>query len=237
IALAEDAKAKLEQLGKSGDTGSSVIDIEPLQAEIKELNENLSQWQADEKKYKDIVDQHSNRALVIDKAKKLHQDIMEWLAIADALSPSGIPGELLKTALKPINDRLKSNAMASWMLHPVIDSEMNITATKDGGSLSIPYALLSESEQWRVDAMIAEAISHISGTKTLVLDRFDVLDLGNRSSLIYWLDELAQAGELDSCIIFGTMKKKPVSLPETITAYWVENGEVVADDAQSQEAA
>ncbi|SEN67849.1 hypothetical protein SAMN05216325_1331, partial [Nitrosomonas marina] len=236
IALAEDAKAKLEQLGKSGDTGSSVIDIEPLQTEIKELNNQLNQWRTDEQKYKDIVDQHSNRALVIDKAKNLHQDIMEWLAIADALSPSGIPGELLKTALKPINDRLKSNAMASWMLHPVIDSEMNITATKDGGK-SIPYALLSESEQWRVDAMIAEAISYISGIKTLVLDRFDVLDLGNRSSLIYWLDELAQAGELDSCIIFGTMKKRPASLPETITAYWVENGEVVADDEQSQEAA
>ncbi|SET40397.1 AAA domain-containing protein [Nitrosomonas marina] len=237
IALAEDAKAKLEQLDKSGDTGSSVIDIEPLQAEIKELNNQLNQWRTDEQKYKGIVDQHSNRALVIDKAKSLHKDIMEWLAIADALSPSGIPGELLKTALKPINDRLKSNAIASWMLHPVIDSEMNITATKDGGSFVIPYALLSESEQWRVDAMIAEAISYISGIKTLVLDRFDVLDLGNRSSLIYWLDELAQAGELDSCIIFGTMKKKPASLPETITAYWVENGEIVADDEQNQEAA
>ena len=237
IAAAEAAKEMLEKFSKSSGNEQTVIDIEPLQDEIKELNSKLDQWAADGQKYKNIVDQHSNRALTIDKAKKLHQDIMEWLAIADALSPDGIPGELLKTALKPINDRLKSNAMASWMLHPVIDSEMNITATKDGGSFVIPYALLSESEQWRVDAMIAEAISYISGIKTLVLDRFDVLDLGNRSSLIYWLDELAQAGELDTCIIFGTMKKKPANLPETITAYWVENGEVVADDEQSQEAA
>ncbi|MCP5245731.1 MAG: AAA family ATPase [Burkholderiales bacterium] len=236
IAAAEAAKEMLEKLSKSSGNEQDVIDIEPLQAEINGLNESFSQWAADEQKYKNIVDQHSNRALVIDKAKKLHQDVTEWLAIADALSPDGIPGELLKTALKPINDRLKTNAMASWMLLPEIMDDMSIMVSKDGKK-SIPYALLSESEQWRVDAMIAEAISHISSVKTLVLDRFDVLDLGNRSGLIYWLDELAQAGELDTCIIFGTMKKKPANLPETITAFWVEDGRIVENDEQDREAA
>ena len=72
------------------------------------------------------------------------------MKLADALSPDGIPAELLAEALGPINDRLHSNdGLAEW--EPVvIHSDMRITyGLRD-------YALISESEKWRADAMIAE---------------------------------------------------------------------------------
>ena len=154
------------------------------------------------------------------KAAAHHADVMAWLAIADALAPDGIPAEMLASALGPINDRLIAAAgMAEWA--PVtITRDMDILA---GGR---PYALLSESEKWRADAMIGAAIAELSGLRLLVLDRFDVLDAKGREDLIYWMDAMAAEGLLDTALVFGTMKALPAGLPETITPVWIEGGVV-----------
>ncbi len=155
-------------------------------------------------------------------AARHHADVDGWESIANALSPGGIPGELLAEALGPINARLaRSSRSADW-LRVVIAADMTITA--DGGR---PYALLSESEKWRADAMISEAIAHLSGVRVLTLDRFDVLDLKGRDDLLYWLDELAENGDLDTALITGTLKGLPARLPERIEAHWIESGAVV----------
>lgn len=146
------------------------------------------------------------------------EDVAAWDAIGDALSPDGIPGEMLAEALAPMNARLATAADdADWPL-VVIGPDMAITA--DGRE----YRLLSESEQWRVDAMLAEAVSHLSGAQLLVLDRFDVLDLQGRQQLLVWLDTLAETGEIATALIFGTLKAAPANLPSTIATHWIENG-------------
>ncbi|MCW3678872.1 DNA repair protein, partial [Burkholderia cenocepacia] len=88
------------------------------------------------------------------------------------------------------------------------------------------YALLSESERWRVDAHIAEAISHFSGLKLLVLDRADVLVGPERDRLLYWLDDLAYTDQIDTALVFMSLKTPPGGLPEAIEAFWVEDGQV-----------
>lgn len=120
----------------------------------------------------------------------------------------------------PINSRLAQSAADSGWPQAAIGADMAITY---GGR---SYRLLSESEQYRADAMLAEAIAHISGTRLLVLDRFDVLDLQGRSDLIAWLDVLAANGEIDSALVFGTTKALPSGLPATCGAHWVEAGVV-----------
>lgn len=152
------------------------------------------------------------------KAAQAHADVMAWLAIADALAPDGIPAEMLASTLGPINERLADAAgMAKWV---------PITITRDMDILAgdRPYALLSESEKWRADAMIGAAIAELSGLRLLVLDRFDVLDAKGREDLIYWLDAMAAEGLLDTALVFGTMKALPAGLPETITPVWIEGG-------------
>jgi hypothetical protein len=54
--------------------------------------------------------------------------------------------------------------------------------------------------------------------------RFDVLDLPGRGDLIAWLDDLAQAGDIDTAIVFGTLKALPSGLPETVAAVWIDCG-------------
>ena len=44
--------------------------------------------------------------------------------------------------------------------------------------------------------------------------------------LTAWLDELAARGEIDTALIFGTLKSLPANLPQTMTAHWLENGVV-----------
>jgi tetratricopeptide (TPR) repeat protein len=159
------------------------------------------------------------------RAAQLHKDVQEWDAIAEALSPNGIQGEMLAEALGPINERLfKSADIAEWRM-VVIDAEMQISIGEDGADAHWrPYALLSESEKWRTDAMIAEAIAYISGIRLVVLDRFDVLDLKGREDLLYWLDALAIDGDLDCALVFGTLKGIPAQLPDTVCAHWIEDG-------------
>lgn len=154
------------------------------------------------------------------QAGQHHADVAAWDAIGDALSPDGIPAQILAEALGPVNARLgTAHDDTGWPL-VAIGADMAITA--DGRA----YRLLSESERWRVNAMIAETIAHLSGTRLLVLDRFDVLDLAGRSELLGWLDTLADAGEIDTALIFGTLKAAPANLPPTIAAHWIENGVV-----------
>ena len=149
-----------------------------------------------------------------------HADVIAWDAIADALAPDGIPAEILSEALGPINERLaQSAADAEW---PRVGIESDISVTANGR----PYTLLSESEKWRVDAMLAEAVAHLSGLKLLVMDRFDVLDLKGREDLLAWLDILASDDEIDTALIFGTLKALPAQLPDTIAAHWIESGVV-----------
>ncbi len=153
------------------------------------------------------------------KAAGMHQSVQEWEQIAAALAPDGIPAEMLKDALGPINARMQQSGADTGWIYTVINPDMTIMHGRD-------YALCSESEKWRADAMIAEAIAHLSGIKLLVLDRFDVLDLQGRADLIAWLDVLAQNGEIDTALIFGTLKAIPAGLPETVQAFWIEGGVV-----------
>ena len=160
-------------------------------------------------------------------AQEAHQSVLAWLQIADALAPDGIPGEMLSEALTPLNERLLQSATDAEWAQVAVHSDMRITSgLRD-------YALLSESEKWRADAMLAEAVAHLSKIKLLVLDRFDVLDMKGREDLIAWLDILAQDGEINTALIFGTLKALPATLPPTIAAHWLENGVV----AQLKEAA
>ena len=156
-----------------------------------------------------------------------HADVLAWLKIADTLSPSGIPAELLGAALAPFNARIAASAAATGWPVPKVEDDMSITARR-------PYALLSASEQFRVDVLLAEAISHLSGLRLLVVDAFDVLDIPARGELLNWLQDLADAGEIDSAVLLGTLKSIPAD-DGHIRAHWIDAGEI-SKSAQLQAA-
>ena len=216
IADAERAAAEMAELeARLGDSPPATERLEQVlaghQADKRARAATLSQM-FEANRLAQLADEHTK------KATAAHADVLAWLAIADALAPDGIPAEMLASALDPINERLTDAAgMAEW-------ADVTITRDMDILAAGRPYALLSESEKWRADAMIGAAIAELSGLRLLVLDRFDVLDSKGREDLIYWLDAMAAEGIVDTALVFGTMKALPAGLPETITPVWIESG-------------
>lgn len=229
IAEASKAKQQLEALPVlvpiSTEQYSAVMDrLQKAEMDLRIANEKLlvasAARQAEEKAKLDA-----------DKAGVYHQDVKGWTLIADALGPKGIPTEILSQALDPINDLLRSASTMTGWLQPRITADIEIEA--DGR----PFALLSESEQWRIEAMLAVVIGQISKLRMLMLDRFDVLDIPSRGQLIRWLMQLADEGQIDQALVFGTMK--PAERPATkhITWHWLERGELVQVAEQQGKAA
>lgn len=162
------------------------------------------------------------------EAAKHHQDVKDWTLIATALAPDGIPGEILAGALEPINTRLATlSATAGWP-KVAISTDMAITAN---GRL---YALLSESERWRCDALIGLTIAMASGLNLVLMDRFDVLLPAVRAQLLGMLLNLSKAHGVQA-IICGSLKEKPTKLPADFQVVWIENG-TAGGDVQLQKA-
>ncbi|WP_258129201.1 AAA family ATPase [Achromobacter anxifer] len=162
-------------------------------------------------------------------ATRYHGDVLAWLAIGDALSPDGIPGEILAEALQPFNAKLADLAGLAGWLTPAIAADIGITW---GGR---PYRLLSESERWRVDALIGAALAEISGLRCLILDRFDVLDMGGRGDALGLVDALAADGRMDTILLLGTLKAAPSAPSDAFTVHWIDQG--YAGPAKLKEAA
>lgn len=80
--------------------------------------------------------------------------------------------------------------------------------------------------------MIAEAISYVSGIKFFVVDEVDLLDLPSRSAYLNWLIDLAENGDIESIILFATLKSPP-GLPPVIGVHWIENGVIQNSKAKA----
>lgn len=156
------------------------------------------------------------------KAAGHHKEVLAWLLIADALKPDGIPADILSTALKPVNDSLAILSRLSGWKKVEISPDMQITAD---GRL---YGLMSESAKWRIDTLLALAISQISELRFVTLDRFDVLDMTGRKQLIGMLMQLAEMGLIEQAIILGTLKAPLAGMPAEVGQVWVEAGQAEA---------
>lgn len=224
---ATQAKGQFDALAPDGEA----VDAS---AEIAEVEDMLKQARADrqvaENKRLDIITATQKRTEAEGKTKAAlahHNDVLAWSKVADALAPDGIPAEMLLDALQPVNAALEQAAIDTDWMQVVIAPDMTITAK------GRPYQLLSESEQWRTDAMIAQVVAEISGLRILMLDRFDVLDMPGRAQCLEWLDSLAFNDVMDTVLLFGTLKALPDNLADTITAYWVEGGTIAGAREQA----
>lgn len=92
--------------------------------------------------------------------------------------PTGLRKSKLAATLELFNNKLAEFSTAAGWARAVIDVDLAITA---GGRA---YASLSESEQWRVDALIACAVAFYDSSEVVVMDRSDCLDGRGRNGLV-----------------------------------------------------
>lgn len=207
--------AELEQAMASPTTPDTLQKLKQQAAELEHDVEQLTEQQTDISNKLREVDRAKRTT---DDAKKAHQLVVAWGGLADALAPDGIPGDLLKEALGPINARLLRSSKATDWARVELGGDMDILVGR------VPYGLCGESVRWRADAMIAEAISNAAGVRMLVLDRFDVLAPERRGALLDWCFDLAEKDGYESILLFGTLKKKPEL--EGANVFWLEDGKL-----------
>lgn len=211
LAEAERAAAALPELEAlaAGDDGADDGEL----AELDRSRLALEAIQATARAYDAAVAARAFAGTRTAQAAGHHKEAVAWAALEADLSPDGLPAAMLARALGPLNERLvASHTATGW---PLVQLQADMAIRVDGRA----YGLLSESERWRADAVLAEAVAHAAGLRLLVLDRFDVLDLPGRSQFVRWLAALA--GEYDTILAAGTLKAAPASLPAGVAAVWM----------------
>lgn len=226
LAAAEQIKA-LEAESVEAPSAEAIANGEQA---INELRQARDASRAKLVALQEALEAATQREASIAKAQAAHQDVVAWTGMVDALSPTGIPAEILADAIGPVNELLQRlSGTAGWS--PVqISADIDVTF---GGRL---YGLLSESERWRCDATIALAIAKLSGLRLVLLDRFDVLDIPARTQQAMKLfQSLAAGGEIDTLIVAGTLKEPMAKTPAWLQAVWIDAGQLA--DQQQQAAA
>ncbi|HFT2061727.1 TPA: AAA family ATPase [Pseudomonas aeruginosa] len=226
LAAAEQIKA-LEAETAQAPSAEAIANGEQA---INELRQARDASRAKLVALQEALEAATQREASIAKAQAAHQEVVAWTGMADALSPTSIPAEILADAIGPVNDTLKRlSGTAGW---PPVAISADIDVTFDGRL----YGLLSESERWRCDATIALAIATISGLRLALLDRFDVLDVPARTQQAMKLfQSLAAGGEIDTLIVAGTLKEPMAKTPDWLQAVWINAGQLA--DQQHQAAA
>lgn len=219
-ALADKAAA-LEQLeaGRAGDAPSEAdYDAATVEAVTAAQNDVIAR--ENEARFHETARKAADEAAgKTQRAARIHGLITDWIAAAEALSPNGIPAEIVAEALAPINAELAKTAQLSGWPPVTIGPEMTIRC---GGRR---YELCSESQKWRADAAVAAMIASVSGLRFIVLDRIDMNSIRNRMALLKWLHAAVSEGFLDGAVLLGTLKEAPKGLPAaTFTSYWLERG-------------
>lgn len=227
----DQSRAAAEQLANLEQQAAAVPDFKAMENAEQAITEIRQERDKARAKHQALVEAHgaiAGREAAIADAAQHHADVVAWSLIADALAPTGIPAEILAGALDPFNELLAAQAAVATWQPVVITPEIDITY---GGRL---YGLLSESEKWRADTLLAIAIARLSGIRLVLLDRFDVLHPTARPQALKLLLALTRSGDIESAVMAGTMKEPMAKVPAGIQQVWIQNG--VISDAEEKAA-
>lgn len=231
LVSATAAREQLALMNGSTEEVPSEERIEAIKNKIALLRASCDQAQKALGKINDEIRLAAEAETKTQKATEHHNDAQAWNAIAAALAPDGLPGEMLGAALKPINDRIAQSVERLGFSGKIRITD-DMTIMEDDNKL---YAFSSKATRLLIDSMIAEAISFLADINFFMVDEFDLLDMPTRGKYLKWLVGMARVGEIESVILFGTLKEKPDSLPADISAHWLVNGSV-RDDARVEAA-
>lgn len=206
-------------------------DIEEADAQFNAAETQVQSWKATADEHERNRKAADEATIKTNRAAALHAQIVSWTDAADALSPNGIPAEIVAETLEPINKSLATASQQSGWPAVTIDADM---AIRCGGRL---YDLCSESQKWRADAMIAAMIAHVSGVGFLMLDRLDVNSIPHRVAAMKWMHTALTEGFITGAIMFGTLKELPTGLPPEFHTVWLDKGKSVSANDPQDEAA
>lgn len=196
-AAAKDAE-KMEQARAAGMAEGTITDAKLLVATLQAKLDGVKAMRA---------------------ARAIYLDWKRVQPMLQALAPDGLRAAKLTERLEAFNQKL--NEVGGYCGYP----PLAITAELDATLAGRAYAMLSESEQWRVDSAITLALAKAEGAPFVVLDRMDILVRDARPMVFRGL----QAIGIPAVIACTAPDNKPGSLPALDKAglgsvWWIEDG-------------
>lgn len=143
-------------------------------------------------------------------------------AMAKALAPEGIPSQLIKEALGPVNERL-AKASAFLFLH---GGSARLSEDLQAYRDQTPFPCLSKSARFRAGICFQYALATLAGARLLMIDEADILDPLNRAQLIDFL--LAVRQDFDTILVFATSEEAQSSQDPEIQVWWLEEGKIAS---------
>ncbi|PIU53314.1 MAG: hypothetical protein COS90_06785 [Deltaproteobacteria bacterium CG07_land_8_20_14_0_80_60_11] len=156
------------------------------------------------------------------KRTEAGKEIVLYDVLAKALTPSGIPSQLIAAALEPFNKRLYF--ASSYLFPEYEDGPLVLTQDLKVYRGTTPYAILSKSASYRAGICFQYALATLSGARLLMFDEADILDPVNRGQLIDFL--LAVHRDFDTILVFATSDHADPSLAPEIQVWWLEEGRI-----------
>ncbi len=211
-----EAKIKDLQAKKESTEATKPLDekISALDARI-ETGQTLHDTVRDFWRQKDAADQAKER---IDKVKT---ESTTYDALAKALAPDGIPSQLIKEALGPVNEVLAQASSYLFEGQPPVELNGELEVYRG----TTPYSCLSKSARYRVGICFQYALAILTGSRLLMVDEGDILDPLNRACLIEFLLDIGP--QFDTILVFATSNEaRPSSAPDLLTTWWLYDGHI-----------
>jgi hypothetical protein len=154
------------------------------------------------------------------KLAAAEQEVIIYDALQKALSPDGIPSQMIAEALDGINELLE---MAATYFFP--GRYLHLTGELDIVLQNSPYVTLSKSAKYRVGIAFQYALARLTGARILLIDEADILDGIHQTELVNFL--LFALMDFDQIIAFATgdMAAAWTDDPRS-QSWWLENGEI-----------
>ena len=211
---ARDAAAKLAELPAEGDQQDSQ-EVEQARERVRNAEQRLQAF----KTYRE--------------ARQKHQAVQDNAKIVAVLAPDGLRAKKLAEAATAFcRDYVQPfTKAAGW---PEVTLDETFTPSLGGRT----YALLSESEQYRVRVAIQVAMARLDGSDLVVIDGVEVLDRKGRNGLAKALMK-APTPALMAMTTEDVQRNPPPDLEAKGAGrtYWVDSGIVQPFSAEAKNAA
>jgi hypothetical protein len=194
--VALNAKVRVEAMPPA----SSGSDVEAAAADLDRARRRLAAWRQKR------------------EAGEIQTRIAGNDLVLGILAPDGLRAKKLAHVLDLFNlAQLGRLSLAAGWNNVTIDPEMTLAY---GGR---PFALLSSSEQYRVNAVLQLAMAHLDKSAMVVLDAADILDGGARTQLFAMLEEAGLPA-----LVCMTLTRRD-QMPDLAhlgfgESYWIESG-------------
>lgn len=142
------------------------------------------------------------------RARAYHADVEAYTRLADAIL--ALPVRYLSKSIETINGHLTG-------LRDTLDAPIVLGKDMELYYGTVPYALCSKSEQWRLEFAMAVILCKLTDFGLVVIDEFDVIEPQSRGKILGYMAGQAHI----QFVVAATLKEKPGALPDAFALKWL----------------